>query len=100
MKYDRIEVRLDAEHVKKLGELKAAYHASASEVVRRAIDEAWQDQEHARRKRALDAVLAFDGIEDMPDPEELKRQNEETYTRAIEESLSRSEDPFDSPDTD
>jgi hypothetical protein len=99
MKYDRIEVRLDEEHVKKLAELKAAYGTSASEAVRRAIDEAWWEQ---GRNRRLEAVrrMAEANIEDMPDPDELKRQNEEIYTRAIEESLRRCEAPVDSSDTD
>ena len=79
MKYDRIEVRLDAEHVKKLGELKAVYHASASEVVRRAIDEAWEEAEMERRKEALGRLLAIEIDEDLPDPEELSRQLNDRY---------------------
>ena len=99
MKYDRIEVRLDEEHVKKLAELKAAYGTTASEAVRRAIDEAWEEKARERRKEALERLSALE-IEEMPDPDELKRQNEEIYTRAIEESLRRCEAPFDSSDTD
>lgn len=97
--YDRIEIRLDEEHVRKLAELKAAYGTSASEAVRRAIEEAWWEQGRKRRKEALERLSALE-IEDMPDPDELKRQNEELYTRAIEESLRRCEAPFDSSDTD
>ena len=101
MKYeDRIEVRLDAEHVKKLSELKAEYGTSASEAVRRAIDEAWWERGRKRREEALERILASEGIEDMPDPDELKRQNEEFYTRDIEESLRRCEASIDSPNTD
>ncbi len=74
MKYDRIEVRLDEEHVKKLAELKAAYGTSASEVVRRAIDEAWEEQSAERRKKALDEMLSIHLDDEIPDMDTLKRQ--------------------------
>lgn len=99
MKYDRIEVRLDEEHLKKLGELKAAYGTSVSDAVRRAIEEAWWEHSRKRRKEAVDRLSDLE-IEDMPDPEELKRQNEEFFSQAIEESLRPHEERSDSSDTD
>lgn len=73
MKYDRLEVRLDEEHAKKVAELKAAYDTSVSDAVRRAIDEAY---EKVMVQRRLDAVkkMSEANLEDMPDPEELRRQ--------------------------
>jgi hypothetical protein len=42
MKNERIEVRLDEEHVRKIAELKATYDASTSAVIRRAIDTVYE----------------------------------------------------------
>ncbi len=92
MKYERIEVRLDAEHLKKVSDLKAAYGSSTSDAVRRAIDEAYEKVIRQRRQEALERILASEGIEDVPEPDELKRQNEEFYTRAIDDSLRRCEE--------
>ena len=74
MKYDRIEVRLDEEHVRKLSELRATYDASSSEVVRHAIDVAYEEEQLKKRLEALERIKAFEGGEEMPDPEELRRQ--------------------------
>lgn len=74
MKSERIEVRLDADHVKKLGELKAEYGTSVSDVVRRSLDALYQEERERRKDEALARILAFEGGEEMPDPEELRRQ--------------------------
>jgi Arc/MetJ-type ribon-helix-helix transcriptional regulator len=100
MKYDRIEVRLDEERVRKLSELRASYHTSTSQVVRRAIDTAYKELDLKSRLDALERIKAFPGVEEMPDPEELKRQNEEFYSRAIEESLKRCEAEYEPPGPD
>lgn len=100
MKYDRIEIRLDEEHQRKVAELKAAYGASAAEIVRRGIDAVYEEKAKERRMDALERIKAFQGVEEMPDPEELKRQNEEFYSRAIEESLKRCEAEYEPPGPD
>ncbi len=74
MKYDRIEVRLDAEHLRKVSELREKYGTSTSETLREAIDEAYEKMIQQRREEALKRILASEGVEDVPDPEELKRQ--------------------------
>ena len=79
MKYERLEVRLDKEHQSKVAELRATYGTTTSEAVRRAIDEAHLKMVEERRKRALERILAFEGIEDVPEPEELRRQLESTH---------------------
>ncbi len=74
MKYDRIEVRLNAEHVRKVSELREKYGTSTSDLLRRAIDEEYEKVVQARRKLALDRILAFEPIEDLPDMATLRRQ--------------------------
>lgn len=78
MKYERLEVRLDEEHAKKVAELKAAYDTSVSEAVRRAIDEAY---EKIMVQKRLEIVkrMSEANIEETPDPEELARQLDESY---------------------
>ena len=44
MKYERIEIRLDEEHQRKIAELKAEYGTSASEILRRGIDAMYEEQ--------------------------------------------------------
>ncbi|MEO6197565.1 MAG: hypothetical protein ABIP58_05585 [Dehalococcoidia bacterium] len=92
---DRFELRLTEAYQQKLGELGAAYDTSTSEAVRRAIDEAYDALVQRRRMEALERILAFEGGEEMPEPEELKRQIEEAYSSQIEESLSRIERDYE-----
>jgi hypothetical protein len=73
MKYERLEVRLDQEHARKVAELREAYGTSTSEAVRRAIDEAHQKATLAKRLEIV-RRMAEANIEEMPDPEELRRQ--------------------------
>ena len=79
MKYERLEIRLDKEHVKKVAELKAEYGASASEIVRRGIDAMYEEERARRRKKALERLLAIEIDEEMPDPEDLSRQLNDRY---------------------
>ena len=74
MKYERLEVRLDEDDAKKVAELKAAYHTSVSEVVRKAIDEAYEKVIVQKRLEIVQGMLSPDGIDDVPDMETLKRQ--------------------------
>lgn len=78
MKYERIEVRLDAEHLRKVAELKAVYGTTASEVIRRVIDEAWEQQAMERRLEIVRRMreMSFDVPDD---PQELKKQLETMY---------------------
>jgi len=76
MKYDRIEVRLDPEHARKVSELREKYGTSTSEIVRRAIDEQYEEMIRERRKAALEYILGFQGGEEnVPDVETIKRQS-------------------------
>ena len=76
MKYEeRIEIRLDAEHARKVSELKEKYHTSASEAVRRAIDDAYEKAMLERRLDALRRIMEAQPIEDVPDIETIKRQS-------------------------
>ena len=75
MKYDRLEIRLDEEHVRKVSELKAEYGTSASEIVRRGIDAMYEEERTKRRKAALERLLALPPDDTVPeDMDTLKRQ--------------------------
>lgn len=75
MKYERLEVRLDEEHLLKVKDLAATYETTVSEAVRRAIDEAHDKAMLARRLLALERILASPGTDDVPeDMDTLKRQ--------------------------
>ncbi len=78
MATDRLDVRLDPEHRRKLSEMAAEQGAPMSETVRRLIDRAYEETLRARRKRAAH-VLARLEIEDVPDPVTLSRQLEGAY---------------------
>jgi len=73
MKYGRLEVRLDKEHQLKVADLAATYKTTASEAVRRAIDEAHDKAMLARRLLAVKR-LSEANLEDVPDMDTLKRQ--------------------------
>lgn len=79
MKYERIEIRLDEEHQRKIAELKAAYGTSASEILRRGIDAMYEETAKERRTAALERMLAIQLDDDVPDPEELSRQLDTAY---------------------
>jgi hypothetical protein len=84
MKYERLEVRLDAEHARKVAELREAYGTSTSDTVRKAIDDAYEEWIAERRKQALEYILTHEGVDEVPeDPQELKRQNEEIYNKSL-----------------
>lgn len=75
MATDRLDVRLDPEHRRKLMEMAAEQGAPVSETVRRLIDRAYEDTLQARRKRAAQMLAQLE-IEDVPDPATLSRQLE------------------------
>jgi Arc/MetJ-type ribon-helix-helix transcriptional regulator len=75
MKEQRLEVRLDEEHARKIAELREAYGTTASDTVRRAIDSAHAEWIEQARTAALERILASEGVDDVPeDMETLKRQ--------------------------
>ncbi len=78
MTTQRLDVRLDAEHMRRLREVADTEGAPLSEVVRRLIDSAYEDIQLSQRLAAV-AQIAAANVEDVPDPDELSRQLEETY---------------------
>ena len=78
MATDRLDVRLDPEHRRKLRELASEESAPVSETVRRLIDRAYEAALKARRKRAAQLLAQLE-IEDVPDSAILNRQLEGTY---------------------
>ncbi len=78
MTVERLDVRLDQERRRKLQELAAEQGAPVSEMVRRLIDRAYEDNMNARRKRAAQELGQLE-LEDVPDPATLCRQLEAAY---------------------
>ena len=74
----RLEVRLDDERKQRLEQLGEAEGVPISEVVRRLIDDAWEEVMRARRIAAVERMAQLE-IEDVPDPDTLSRELEETY---------------------
>jgi len=70
---ERVEVRLDAETRAKLEEVATARGASVSELVRSLIEESYQ-REMSRARLAASERLGEMSVEDVPEPQELKRQ--------------------------
>jgi uncharacterized protein (DUF1778 family) len=75
---ERIEVRLDPERRTRLQELAAEAGTPVSDVLRALIDKAWQEAWRTRMLRAIEEISQLN-IEDVPDPDELSRQLDETY---------------------
>jgi hypothetical protein len=75
---ERLEVRLDAEHRRKLAEITARRGAPVSVVVRDMIDQAYEDVTREERLRAAREMAQFE-IEEVPDPDELSRQLDSTH---------------------
>ena len=78
MPAERLEVRLDHERRSKLEKLAAARGLAVSELVRTTMDEAYEE---SMREERLQAALEIGElqVEDVPEPEVLKRQLESTY---------------------
>ena len=75
---ERLDVRLDQERRRKLRELADEEEASVSEMVRRLIDNAYEEALKARRRRAARKLGALE-IEDVPDPATLSRELERAH---------------------
>ena len=78
MATQRLDIRLDQERRRKLRELAAEQGAPISELVRRLIDQAYEETLRERRARAARELGRLE-IEDVPDPATLSRQLEDTY---------------------
>ena len=68
----RLEVRLDPERRSRLEELAREKGAPISEVVRQLIDDAYEEIDRARRRRAVERMAAMS----LPVPEALKNSLE------------------------
>lgn len=75
---ERLEVRLDSEHRRRLAEIAAERGTTLSEIVRQMIDQTYEETRRAGRLRAAREIAAM-GVEDVPDLESLRRQLEGTY---------------------
>ena len=75
---ERLEVRLDPERRRRLAEIAATRRVPISEVVRQMIDETYQAVDRAERLRAVQDLISLQ-IEDVPAPEVLSRQLDETH---------------------
>ena len=74
----RLDVRLDTEHRRRLEELVAERGMPISEVVRRLIDDAYEDVMRKRRRKAVERLVSLNA-ECPPDPAELSKILEETH---------------------
>ncbi|MBM3943251.1 MAG: ribbon-helix-helix protein, CopG family [SAR202 cluster bacterium] len=78
MTVERLDVRLDQERRRKLKELAAEQGTPISEMVRRLIDRAYEDNLMVRRRRAAQELGQLE-LEDVPDPATLSRQLAEAH---------------------
>ena len=74
----RLDVRLDARRRRRLEELVGERGASMSEVVRRLIDDAYDDLVRARRSQAIEQLIGMN-VEDPPDPDTLSHELEAAH---------------------
>lgn len=78
MANQRLEVRLDTERHRKLSEIAGQRGITLSALVREMIDRAFEDSERTERLRLVQ-LISEANVEDVPDPETLSRQLDETY---------------------
>ena len=74
----RLDVRLDVERRRRLDELVAERGISISEVVRRLIDDAYEDVMRKRRLEAVERMVNLN-VEDLPDPATLSLELEKAH---------------------
>ena len=75
---NRLDVRLDFEHRRRLEELAQENGVPISEVVRRLIDVGYEDVLRARRKQAIERLIGLN-VEDPPEPDTLSRELEAAH---------------------
>ena len=74
----RLDVRLNAEQRWRLEELAEAREAPISDVVRRLIDDAYEEVLRERRRQAVERIVKLE-VEDPPDPATLSRELEAAH---------------------
>ena len=74
----RLDVRLDAEQRRRLEELAEARAKPISYVVRRLIDDAYEEVLRERRRQAVERLIKLE-VEDPPDPATLSRELEAAH---------------------
>jgi hypothetical protein len=74
----RLQLLLDDERHRRLTEEAERRHTSVAAVIRDAIDKALPDARAARRRAAIDAILASEPVPVPDDPADLEREIEET----------------------
>lgn len=72
---ERLEVRLDREHRRRLEEVARYRGSNISEAVRRMIDRAYEQELMKERRRAVERLSGLE-VEDVPDPDVLTKQLE------------------------
>jgi predicted DNA-binding protein len=77
----RLEIRIDAEIDRKLNELSSRRGVGGAQVVRDLIDAAHREIDRARRLAAVEDIARAE-VEDVPDPDELRRQMSAKYADA------------------
>ena len=75
---NRLDVRLDSEHRRRLEEVARESGVPMSEIVRRLIDDAYEDIVRARRQQAIERLIGLN-VEDPPDPDALSRELEAAH---------------------
>ena len=75
---ERLDVRLGAEHRRRLEELVEKRGVPISEVVRCLIDDAYEDVIQGRRRSAVGRLTRLE-VEDVPDAATLSRELEEAH---------------------
>jgi Ribbon-helix-helix protein, copG family len=78
MTVDRLVVRLDTDHRKKLEELSERRQESMSDLVRRMIDAAYEEEMRDWRHQLVREIAALN-VENVPEPDELSRQLNSKY---------------------
>ena len=78
MTTERLAVRIDPAQKKKLEEMAERQGQSISEVIRRLIDEAYEEERIEWRMKLVDEIASLN-VEDVPDPDELSRQLNAKY---------------------
>lgn len=79
---ERLEVRLDTEHRRKLAEVAAFRSLSVSEAVRQMIDRAYEEVDREERLRAVREMGEMKIP--VPDPETLKRLLAEAHDPRVD----------------
>jgi hypothetical protein len=72
---ERLDVRLDREHRRKLEEVARSRGLTVSEMVRRMIEQAYEHELRVERIRAAEELSGL-GVEEVPDPATVGRQLE------------------------